>query len=122
VIHDDRARFITHQSEQILQLDMSQCSAREVEGIFRELPDIVTTRPLGSVLILSDFTAASFDAEAIRVLKETAVFDKPFVRKSAFVGTENPPQGFVENLKSFSRREFPTFQTRDKALAWLMKD
>jgi hypothetical protein len=82
----------------------------------------VSTRPRNSVLILSDFTGASFDAEAIRVLKETAVFDKPFVRKSAFVGTENLPQGFVENLKSFSRREFPTFETRDKALAWLMKD
>ena len=122
MIHDDRARFITHQSKQILQLDMSQCSAREVEEIFRGMPDVVTTHPLGSVLILSDFTGASFDAEAIRVLKETAVFDKPFVRKSAFVGTENLPQGFVENLKSFSRREFPTFETRDKALAWLMKD
>jgi hypothetical protein len=118
----DRARFITHQSKQILQLDMSKCSAREVEEIFRGLPDIVTTRPLGSVLILSDFTGASFDAEAIRVLKETAVFDKPFVRKSAFIGTENLPQGFVETLKSFSRRDFPTFETRDEALAWLVKD
>jgi hypothetical protein len=49
----------------------------------------VTTRPLGSVLALSDFTGASFDAEGIRVLKEAAAFDKPFVKKSAFVGTEN---------------------------------
>jgi hypothetical protein len=118
----DRARFITHQSKQILQLDMSKCSAREVEDIYRRLPDLVSTRPRNSVLILSDFTGASFDAEAIRVLKETAVFDKPFVRKSAFVGTENLPPGFVDNLKDFSRREFPTFETRDKALAWLMKD
>ena len=122
MIHDDRARFITHQSKQILQLDMSQCSAREVEDIYRRLPDLVSTRPRNSVLILSDFTGASFDAEAIRVLKETAVFDKPFVRKSAFVGTENLPQGFVETLKSFSRRDFPTFETRDEALAWLVKD
>ena len=118
----DRTRFITHQSKQILQLDMSKCSAREVEEIFRGLPDIVTTRPLGSVLILSDFTGASFDADAIRVLKETAVFDKPYVRKSAFVGTENLVQGFVENLQSFSRREFPAFKTRNEALAWLAED
>ena len=117
----DRTRFIAHQSKQILQLDMSKCSAREVEEIFRGLPDIVTTRPLGSVLILSDFTGAAFDADAIRVLKETAVFDKPFVRKSAFIGAENLPQGFVESLKKFSRREFPTFETRDEALAWLVQ-
>jgi hypothetical protein len=122
VIPTDRARFITHHGKQILQLDMSQCSAREVGDIYSRLPDLVSARPRNSVLILSDFTGASFDAEAIRVLKETAIFDKPFVRKSAFMGTKNLPQGFVENLKSFSRREFPTFQTRDKALAWLMKD
>jgi hypothetical protein len=118
----DRTRFITYQSKQVLQLDMSKCSAREVEEIFRGMPDVVTTHPLGSVLILSDFTGASLDAEAIRVLKETAVFDKPFVRKSAFIGTENLPQGFIDNLKDFSRREFPAFKTRDEALAWLVKD
>src|ERR1700690_3908396 len=110
---NDRSRFITHRSKQILQLDMSKCSAREVEEIFRGLPDIVTTRPRGSVLMLSDCTGAFLDADAIRVLKETAVFDKPFVRKSAFVGTENLPLGFSEILKSFSGREFPAFKTHD---------
>ena len=90
--------------------------------IFRTVPDLVTIRPLGSVLILSDFTEASFDEEAIRVMQQTAVFDKPYIKKSAFVGTENFPKGFIENLKSFSRREFPAFKTRDDALAWLTKD
>jgi hypothetical protein len=82
----------------------------------------MVVNPVSSVLILSDFTGASFDEKAIRVLKETAVFDKPFVRKSAFVGTENLPQGFSEVLKSFSRREFPAFETHDEALAWLVTD
>lgn len=71
----------------------------------------------GALSILSDFTGASFDAEAIRVLQETAAFDQPFVKKSAFVGTGNFPPGLAENLKSFSRREFPAFKTRDEALA-----
>jgi hypothetical protein len=82
----------------------------------------VTARPLGSVLILSDFTGASFDEEAIRVMQQTAVFDKPYVKKSAFVGTESFPQEFLENLRSFSRREFRVFKNRDEALAWLAKD
>ena len=82
----------------------------------------MTAHPRGSVLIRSDFTGASFGEEAIRVLQETAVFDKPFVKKSAFVGTGSLPQEFSENLSSFSRREFPAFKTRDEALAWLAKD
>src|SRR5450755_5131303 len=117
----DRVRFIIHQGKQILLVDLSKCSAAEVEKTLRALPDVVTARPLGSVLALSDFTGASFDAEGIRVLKEAAAFDKPFVKKSAFVGTENFPHGFCDSLSNFSRRTFPTFKTRDEALAWLVK-
>lgn len=117
-----RVRFVTHHSKQILLVDLSNSSAAEVENVLRALPDVVTTRPLSSVLALTDFTGASFDSEAIRVSKETAAFDKPFVKKSAFVGTGSFPQGFSENLSSFSRREFPAFKTREEALAWLVKD
>ena len=118
----DRIRFITHQGKQILLVDLSKCSPDNVDRIFRAVPDVVTTRPLGSVLILSDFMGASFDAEAIRVMQQTAVFNKPYVKKSAFVGTKSFPTGFFENLKHFSRRDFPAFETRDEALAWLAKD
>jgi len=38
------------------------------------------------------------------------------------VGAENLPELFSENVKSFSRREFPAFKTREEALAWLVKD
>lgn len=118
----DRVQFITHQSKQILLIDLSNCSPDNVDKIVRTVPDLVTTRPLGSVLILSDFTGASFDEEAIRVMQQTAVFDKPYIKKSAFVGTGSFPQEFSENLSSFSQREFPAFKTREEALAWLAKD
>jgi len=119
---DDRIKFITHQGKQILTVDLSNCSADRVEKILRELPEVVTTRPFGSVLIFSDFTGASFDREAFRVMKEAAVFDKPYVKKSAWVGTDNFPPEYAKSLSTFSRREFPTFKSREEALAWLVKD
>jgi hypothetical protein len=118
----DRISFISHLGKQILLLDLSHCSALELEKAIRSLPDIVCTRPLGSVLILSDFTGASFDFDATQVIKETAVFDKRYIKKSAFVGTENFPPAFSENLSRFSRREFPAFKTRAEALTWLAKE
>ena len=118
----DRLRFITHEDKQILLIDVSNCSAAEVETTFRAVPELVTARPRGSVLILTDFKGASFDQEAIRVMKETAVFDKPYVKKSALAGTEGVPDVFSANLSSFSRREFPAFKTREEAVAWLVKD
>jgi len=118
----ERVLFVKHQGKSILMIDVSNCSAADVERIFRTVPDFVTTHPLGSVLALSDFTGASFDAEAIRVIKETAVFDKPFIKKSACTGIERIPEKFYEDVKGFSRRDFPPFRTRAEALTWLVKD
>jgi hypothetical protein len=118
----DRIRFISHEGKKILLVDFSNCSAAEVEKVCRAVPDVVTTLPRNSVLILSDFTGASLDKEAIQAMKESAVFDKPHVKKSAWMGAETFPHAFSESLRSFSRREFPAFKTREEALAWLAKD
>ena len=119
---EERIRFIDHQGKRVLLVDFSNCSANEVEEIARAVPDYVTVNPRGSVLVLTDFSGASFDRDALRAMKETAVFDKPFIRKSALLGIEDLPASFYDELKSFSRRELLTFKTREEALAWLTAD
>ena len=118
----DRIRFINHLGKQIIFVDFSNCKANEVEKIARATPDHIMVQPRGSVLVLSDFTGATFDREALRTMKESAVFNKAFVKKSALMGTENFPTKFYEELKSFSRRELRIFKTREEALAWLVGD
>jgi len=71
---------------------------------------------------LADFTGASFDEDAVRAMKEAAVFDKPYIKKTAWVGAQSLPEVFSESLKSFARRDFPAFETREEALAWLASD
>jgi hypothetical protein len=115
----ERVRFIDHQGKRILLVDLSNCPVKQLENIIRIVPDYVTVEPLGSVLVVTDFTGAQFDREAVRAIKETAVFDKPFVKKSALVGIEGLPASFYEELKSFSRRDMTIFATRESALAWL---
>jgi len=117
-----RIQFITYQKKQILLVNLSNCSAVEVADIVRAVPDYVISQPLDSVLVLSDFTGTSFDEEAIRAMKESAVFDKPYVKKSAMVGAETLPRVFYENLRAFSRREFPQFKNREEALRWLVAE
>ena len=78
-IMGDRIRFFDHEGNRILLVDLSNCKAHEVEEITRRVPDFVTTQPPGSVLILTDFAGASFDRDALLAMKETAVFDKPYV-------------------------------------------
>jgi hypothetical protein len=118
----DHIQFITHRGKQILLVDLSNCSARQVEEILREAPAVVSACPLRSVLMISDFTGATFDEDGMRVMEESAVFDKPYIKKSAWVGAGSLPKGLSETMSSFSRREFPAFATREEALEWLVKD
>jgi hypothetical protein len=119
---EDRIRYIEHRGKKILLADVSHCTAREVETIARLVPAYVTSEPLASVLLLGDFTGAEFDRIAIDRLKEGAVFDRPHLKRSAWVGIESLPKVFYEHIKSFSRRELPTFKTREEAMEWLVKD
>jgi hypothetical protein len=75
----ERVRFIDHQGKKILLVDLSNCPANEVEEVARAVPDYLTVNPRDSLLVLTDFTGAVFDRDAVRAVKETAVFDKPFV-------------------------------------------
>jgi len=103
-------------------VDASNCSAAEVKKIAEMVPKFVGKYPKGSVLLLADFTGAHFDRETLTALKESTVFDRPHLEKSAWVGTESLPKVFYENIKSFSQRELPTFKTLEEAMDYLVKE
>ena len=119
---DNHIRFISHENRQILLVDLTNCSAIEVERVARKVPDVVTAQPPQSVLLLVDFTGATINPEALRTMKEAAVFDKPYIKKSAWTGADHFPEAYNKELKNFSRREFPVFSTREEALTWLVRE
>ncbi|MGA9813496.1 MAG: STAS/SEC14 domain-containing protein [Terriglobales bacterium] len=118
----NRISFITHQGKKILLVDCSNCSSGELEQFAELVPAYVTAEPRGSVLLLADFTGATMDKKSLDRLKPALVFDRPYLKRSAWVGTDSLPKVFYEHLKSFSQRELPTFKTREEALNWLVAD
>jgi hypothetical protein len=118
---DRNIQFVSHIGKQILVIDLSNCSAEDVEKIVRRVPDTVMKQPMGSVLLLADFTGASVNDETLRAMKETAVFDKPYIKKTAWVGAERIPE-VQRDVGKFSRREFPMFKTRREAMDWLAQN
>jgi hypothetical protein len=117
----ERICFANRDGKQILFLDLSNCNARTLEDVMRKVPDIVATHAFGSVRVLTDLTGASFDDDAVMAIKEAAVFNKPYVKKSALVGTDGVPRNVYDAMKNFSRREWVVFQTRTEALDWLIE-
>jgi hypothetical protein len=118
----DRICFISHKGKKILLVDCSNCSVDELEKIARLVPQYVATNPKGSLLLLADFTGAKFHRKIMDSVKEVAVLDRPYLKRSAWVGIEGLPKVFYENLKSFSQRDLPTFKTREEALEWLVEE
>ena len=119
-MNGDRVRFITHQGQRILLVDLSDCTPAQFATICDLVPSYVTSEPEHSVLLLADFSNAQMDRAALEHLKIATVFDRPHLKRSAWVVTPSFPKAFYENVKRFSVRDLPTFRTREQALNYLV--
>ncbi len=117
---DDRIHFVEHQGKQILLLDFSHASAHEMQLLLEHVRITVAQHARESLLTFADFTEATVDHAVATKLKEVLTLDRPFVKKTAWIGTESIPHAFMENFETFSRREIVTFKTRKEAMDWLV--
>ncbi len=75
-----------------------------------------------SLVTLADFTGSTVDHAVATKIKEVLTLDRPFVKKTAWVGSESIPNAFMENFQSFSQRKIATFKTREEAMDWLVTE
>ena len=119
---DDRLHFVKHKGHAILVLNFTHCSAKQILLLLDMIRATVARHEPGSLLILADFAGAEINKEVARRAQEVLVLDRPYVKRSAWVGTESLPNVFYEHFKSFSQRELPTFKTREEAMDWLVAE
>ena len=119
-VSEERLRFVKHKGQTIFVVDFSHCRAKEMLLLMDQVKAIVTRHAHGSMLTLGDFTGAEIDKKVVTRMKEVLTVDRPYVKRSAFVGAESLPHVFYEHIKSFSQRELPMFKTREEALDWLV--
>ena len=126
MISDDdvnkRLRFIKHKGQAIFLLDFSHCHGKDMMVLLDQVRADVARHAPRSVLTLADFSGAKIDKTVATKIKEVLVLDRPYVKKSAWVGTDSLPHVFYENFKNFSQRDFPTFETREEAMEWLVRE
>jgi hypothetical protein len=118
----DRLRFIKHKGHPVFAVDFTNCKPKEMVLLLDQIRVDVGRHAPNSVLIFADFSGAQIDKNVATRMKEVMVLDRPFVKRSAWIGTETMPHIFYEHFKSFSQREFPTFKTREEALDWLVAE
>jgi hypothetical protein len=117
---DDRIRFIEHHGKPILLLDFSHANAHEMQLLLEYVRITVARHGHESLVTLADFTGSEVDHAVATKIKEVLTLDRPFVRKTAWIGTESIPHAFMENFHNFSQREIMTFKAREEAMEWLV--
>jgi hypothetical protein len=87
-----------------------------------EIQRTVARHAAGSLLTLADLTGAHIDRAVATRMKEVLTLDRPYVKRSAWVGADSVPKVYYENIKSFSQRDFAPFKTREEAMDWLVNE
>lgn len=119
---DSRLRWVHHKGHVVYTIDFSNCAANEVLRLLDQIRIDVAGHSPKSVLIFANFSGAEIDKHVATRMKEVLVLDRPFVKRSAWIGTESLPHIFYEHFKTFSQRELPLFKTRDEAMEFLVGD
>jgi hypothetical protein len=119
---DDRLHFVKHKGQSIFVLNFTHCAAKEVLLLLDMVRATVARQAPGSLLILAEFAGAEINKRVATRVKEVLVLDRPYVKRSAWVGAESLPKVLYEHFKSFSQRELPTFKTREEAMDWLVTE
>ena len=119
---DDRINFVEHQGKQILLLDFSNTTAQQMQLLLEYVRITVAQHARESLLTLADMTNATVDHTVATKIKEVYTLDRPFVKKSAWVGADTIPHAFLENFHNFSQRDIVNFKTREEAMDWLVEE
>ncbi|MGA9308576.1 MAG: hypothetical protein WBW31_24480 [Candidatus Sulfotelmatobacter sp.] len=117
---EERLHFIKHKGHAIYSIDFTHCNAKELMVLLDLIRADIARHAPGSVLTFVDVTGAQVDKQVATRIKEVLVLDRPYVKRSAWVGTDSLPHVFYEHFKNFSQRELPSFKTREEALEWLV--
>ncbi len=119
---DDRIHFIKHKGKQILFCDFTNATAHQMLLLVEHIRVVVARHTSELMVTLGDFTGAEVDRTVATKIKEVLTLDRPFVKKTAWVGTEHIPHAVMEGFHTFSQRTIATFKTREEAMDWLVEE
>src|SRR5881396_119517 len=105
---DDRIHFIQHKGKKILLIDFSHANTHQMLLLLEHLRITVAQHAHEQIVTLADYTGAEVDRTVATKIKEVLTLDRPFVKKTAWVGTDNIPHALMEGFHTFSQRNIAT--------------
>ena len=113
-----------YKGKEILLMDVSHFRLHEREE-FNRIVDLakkaIQTKPLKSVLIITDVTDTTYDADIVKTFKEYAKHNNPYVKASALVGLSGMQKVIFFTIRTFTGRDFYIAKDVEDAQEWLIR-
>ena len=119
---DERISFVMHEGQKVMVIDFHGCDEKEMLALLDEVQRVVAQHPRNSLLTLADLKDAHVDRAVATRMKEVLVLDRPYVKRSAWLGSASLPKAYQDNIRSFTQRKFAYFESRNAAMDWLVKE
>ena len=116
----ERVRFISHQNQRVLLLDLTAASLADITMVIEESSSIIQRASLHSLLTLTDVTNIVVRDVSTRQLMDFMRGNKPFVKAAAVVGVAGIARSILATTNLVTGRSLKAFETRGQALDWLV--
>ena len=117
-----RIQFLEQDGKQILLLDATNMPPGDkFKQFIDDAKHVIHMQQKNSMRTLFDATNAYFDKETVDILKDFTASNRPYVKASAVVGITGLKKMMLELVSKFSNRTFKQCETREEAVAWLVK-
>lgn len=115
----DRVQSITHKGKKILCMDYSNLTPEEVIQLIGEEVKATSREPIGSALVLSDFSNTRFNMSIINAFNKAVAEYTKYYKASAFLGVTGLVKIMFDTVTKLTKQELKLFNNRAEALDWL---
>ena len=119
-----RSKWIEHRGSKIFYQDFSELfyNYDSVKKELGEVQQVVTEQPLGSLLVLSNFTDTTIAGDLMNILNESSRITKDHVKKTAVLGVTGVKRRLADMLTKLTGQPLKYFDDEYLAKEWLIKD
>src|SRR5688500_12565638 len=118
-----RTRFIEHEGQQLVLLDLSEIKEeKELLAEVERARDFFAVRPAdGSLRTLTHTTGSVYSKAAVDALRDLTAQNKDHVRAAAVVTDSQLHRMVITTLALVVRRKMQAFESMEAAKAWLIQ-
>ena len=119
-----RSTWIEHKGKKILYQDFSKnfYNSAAVKTELAEVQNIVTSQPLNSVRVLSDFRDTNVGSDLLSAMNSASTATKAHVQKTAVLGVSGMKRKLADLLTAMTGQPLKYFDDLDAAKNWLAED